>query len=187
MGIKNLAIVQARMGSVRFPGKVLKKINNKSLIEILLARLSQSKYIDKIILATSVNSVNDKLSQDVKALGYDVFRGSEDNVLERYYLAAKQYNPSTVIRITGDCPIIDPILVDQVVGMYMKNDVDYVSNNHLPTYPDGLDTEVFSFKALEISWQEANKDYELAIRDETSVLFFKVPWKEITHKNTKSY
>ena len=138
-----------------------KKINNKSLIEILLARLSQSKRIDKIILATSVNSVNDKLSKDVKALGYDVFRGSEDNVLERYYLAAKQYNPSTVIRITGDCPIIDPILVDQIVDMYIKNDADYVSNNHPPTYPDGLDTEVFSFKALEISWQEANKDDEL--------------------------
>ena len=109
----------------------------------MLSRLSKSKNIDKIILATSIDSANDKLSEKVKTLGYDVFRGSEKNVLDRYYSAAKQYNPSIIVRITGDCPIIDPVLVDQVIEMYIKNNVDYVSNNHPPTYPDGLDTEFF--------------------------------------------
>ena len=127
----------------------------------MLSRLSKSKNIDKIILATSIDSANDKLSEKVKTLGYDVFRGSEKNVLDRYYSAAKQYNPSIIVRITGDCPIIDPVLVDQVIEMYIKNNVDYVSNNHPPTYPDGLDTEVFSFKSLEVSWQNAKKSQEL--------------------------
>jgi glutamate-1-semialdehyde 2,1-aminomutase len=181
MGIENLAIVQARMGSIRFPGKVLKKINNKSLIEILLSRLSKSKNIDKIILATSIASVNDKLSQEVKALGYDVFRGSENNVLDRYYLAAKQYSPSTIVRITGDCPLIDPVLVDQVIDRYIKNDVDYVSNNHPPTYPDGLDTEVFSFQSLEDSWQNAKKNYEL--EHVTPYILNKTRFKKLSFEN----
>jgi len=155
-----LAIVQARMGSIRFPGKVLKEVNSKSLIEILLYRLSRSVVIDKIILATSINPENNILTEKVKKLGFEVFRGSEKNVLERYYRAAVPYNPEVVVRITGDCPIIDPLLVDEVIELFVKNDVDYVSNGDPPTYPDGLDTEVFSFSSLEETFNHAISPFE---------------------------
>ncbi|MBL7105580.1 MAG: aminotransferase class III-fold pyridoxal phosphate-dependent enzyme [Bacteroidales bacterium] len=153
MASKVIAIVQARVGSTRLPGKVLKEINGKSLIEILFYRLSQSKKIDKIILATSTNDENDPLTDLIENLGNDVFRGSEDDVLGRYYNAAKKYNPETVVRITGDCPIVDPKLVDEIIYLYEKENADYVSNTNPPTYPDGLDVEVFSFDSL----KEANK------------------------------
>ena len=148
-GKKIIAIVQARMGSARLPGKVLKEVNGKPLIEILFHRLPHSKKIDKIILATSNSKENDHLAKIVEKLGFEVFRGSEDDVLDRYYEAAKPYSPEAVVRITGDCPIIDPQLVDEIIGLYQENNVDYVSNTSPPTYPYGLDTEVFSFKALE--------------------------------------
>ena len=128
MAIKTLAIVQARMGSSRFPGKVLKEINGKYLIQILLYRLSLSKKIDKIVLATTKKAEDDKLANEVNKLGFDVFRGSENNVLSRYYNAAKKYQPDTIIRVTGDCPIIDPELVDKIISSYQKNNVDYISN-----------------------------------------------------------
>jgi len=155
-----LAIVQARMGSTRLPGKVLKKVCGKPLIEILLHRLSRAKKIDKIILATSVSKENDSLTETVEKLGFEVFRGSEDDVLDRYYEAAKPYSLEAVVRITGDCPIIDPQLVDEVIGLYQENKVDYVSNTEPSTYPDGLDTEVFSFIALETAYNKAEESFE---------------------------
>ena len=127
MLIKVLAIVQARMSSKRLPGKVLKKINGISLIEILFHRLSKSSQIDKIILATSTNEENNTLSEQIKNIGFDVFRGSEKDVLCRFYQAAKQYNPQTIVRITGDCPIIDPDLVDEVIDFFYQDPVhDYL-------------------------------------------------------------
>ena len=155
MAINVLAVVQARMGSTRLPGKVLMEAGGKPLIEILLHRLSQSKMIDKIVLATGKNSANDILADTAEKLGYEVFRGSEPDVLDRYYLAAKCYSPETVVRVTGDCPIIDPDLVDEVISLYQGNEVDYVSNTDPPTFPDGLDVEVFSFGALEKAWGES--------------------------------
>jgi len=160
MAYKVIAIVQARVGSIRLLGKVLKEINGKSLIEILLQRLSQSKKIDKIILATPISSENDLLANMIEKLGYDVFRGSENDVLGRYYEAAKKYKPESVVRITGDCPIIDPALVDEVISIYEQEKVDYVSNTNPPTYPDGLDTEVFSFEALKIAHDQAKKPFD---------------------------
>ncbi len=150
---KVLAIVQARLGSTRLPGKVLKKINGKPLIEILLHRLSKSKKLDKIILATSKKEENDILVSFVEKLGFNTYRGSEKDVLSRYYNAAKLYNPTLVVRVTGDCPIIDPSLVDDVVRFFEKNNLEYASNANPPTYPDGLDVEIFTYKAL----KEANK------------------------------
>jgi glutamate-1-semialdehyde 2,1-aminomutase len=155
-----LAIVQARMSSTRLPGKVLKKVNGKPLIEILFHRLSRSKKIDKIILATSENAENNCLVETIEQLGFDVFRGSEDDVLDRYYQATQEHKPTTVVRVTGDCPIIDPQLVDEVIGLYQENDVDYASNTEPPTYPDGLDTEVFSFTALGMAHEQATKSFE---------------------------
>ena len=155
-----LAIVQARMGSSRLPGKVLKEVNGKPLIEILLYRLSQSKKIDKIIIATSKNKENDSLAKTVKKLGFDVFRGSEDDVLDRYYQAAKHYNPKAVVRITGDCPLIDPAIVDKAVDLFEKDDVQYVNNVTPPTYPDGMDVEIFSFEALEEAYKKAVSSHD---------------------------
>ena len=160
MAIGNLAIVQARMGSTRLPGKVLKEVNGKPLIEILLYRLSQTKEIDNIVLATSQNKENYILAQTVKNLGFDVFCGSEHDVLDRYYQAAKCYDPETVVRVTGDCPIIDPDLVDRIIECYHNNEVDYASNTEPPTYPDGLDTEVFSFAALKAAHEQAEKSFD---------------------------
>ena len=158
--MKVVCTVEARMRSSRLPGKVLKEVNGKTLIEILFHRLSKSKKIDKIILATAENKENDILTETVEKLGFDVFRGSEEDVLDRYYHAAKPLKPSVVIRITGDCPIIDPQLVDDVIGLYQENNVDYVSNTEPPTYPDGLDTEVFSFTALETAYNKAEESFE---------------------------
>ena len=160
MDINILAIVQARMGSTRLPGKVLKQVDGKPLIKILLSRLSRSKKIDKIILATSIEPENDHLVKTVEKMGFEVFRGSENDVLDRYYQAAKIYKPQVVVRITGDCPIIDPHLVDQVIESYQKTKVDYVSNIDPPTYPDGLDTEVLSFEALEAAYEQSDKSFD---------------------------
>ena len=156
-----IAIVQARMGSTRFPNKTMKLVSaGIPMIEAVLLRLSQSKKVDQVILATSTELNNQPLVDYVDKLGYDVFQGSERNVLDRYYQAALQYNPDAVVRITGDCPLIDPNIVDAAVRMYEENDVDYVSNTNPPTYPDGLDVEVFSFSALKIAWIEAKTEYD---------------------------
>ena len=149
-----IAIVQARLGSTRLPNKVLKKINDRTLIDLLLTRLSQSKLIDKILVAIPSTSNNDNLSKVVKALGFDVFRGEENDVLDRFYNAAKAHHADVVVRITGDCPLVDSGLVDSVLERF-KN-LDYMGNVNPPTYPDGLDIEVFTFQALELA-------YELAI------------------------
>lgn len=158
--MKTLAIIQARLGSTRFPNKVMRTINGVPLIELLVRRLSKAKRIDKIILATSDDPRNSPLVDHVRGLGCDVFQGSESDVLDRYYQVARLYQPETVVRITGDCPLIDPVLVDKVIAAYEEQCVDYLSNTCPPTYPDGLDTEVFSFSALEKAACQAIKPAE---------------------------
>ena len=130
------------------------------LIEILFHRLSCSKKIDKIILATSESENNDRLVETVENLGFEVFRGREEDVLDRYYQAAREYQPEAVVRVTGDCPIIDPQLVDEVIGLYEETKVDYASNTDPATFPDGLDTEVFSFVALKAAHEHAEKLFD---------------------------
>lgn len=153
--MKTIAIVQARMGSTRFPNKVMRPIKGIPLIELLLQRLAKAKRIDQIILATSNDPRNNPLADHVRRLGYDVVQGSENDVLDRYYQTAKSYQPDTVVRITGDCPLIDPELVDQIITAYEAQGVDYLSNTVPPSYPDGLDTEVFSYRSLEQAAHQA--------------------------------
>ena len=160
MAVNTLAIVQARMGSTRLPGKVLKEIDGRPLIELLLHRLARSKKIDKIVVATSVGPENEILAEVVRKCGFDVFRGSENDVLDRYFEAAKAHPAQVVVRVTGDCPIIDPHLVDEVISLFQNGDLDYASNNNPPTFPDGLDTEVFSFAALATAHQQATSLHE---------------------------
>lgn len=153
--MKIVAIVQARMGSSRLPGKVLKKIVGKSVIELLLSRLCQSQTINEICVATSVNTENDALCDEVIRLGYTVIRGSEANVLERFSEAAHATSADVILRITGDCPIVDPEVVDAVVNLFLQNNVDYASNIFPPSFPDGSDVEVFSKQALDTAHTEA--------------------------------
>ena len=155
-----VAIVQARMGSTRLPGKVLKKIGTHTAIELLLKRLNQSKLLTKIVLATSTNIENKPLIKHVKSLGYCVFLGDENNVLNRYYQCAVKQHADIIVRITGDCPLIDSTIVDEAISTFLESKVDYVSNIHPPTYPDGLDTEVFSFKALQQAQQQAHTAHQ---------------------------
>jgi glutamate-1-semialdehyde 2,1-aminomutase len=148
------------MGSTRFPNKVMQLINGKPLIELLLVRLSRSQLIEQIILATSIEPRNLPLVEHVQMLGYPVFQGSENDVLDRYYCAAKPYAPEIVVRITGDCPLIDVVLVDQAIERILTEDLDFVGNAHPPTYPDGLDIHVFTLAALEKAHREATKPHD---------------------------
>ena len=155
-----VAIVQARMGSTRLPNKVMQGINGTPLIGLLFDRLSKSIKINKIVLATSTNESNNTLTKYIQELGYPVFRGQEKNVLNRYYNAAIQENADIIVRITGDCPLIDAELVDELIDNFYKNSVDYASNREPATYPDGLDAEIFSMQALEKMHNNATNSYQ---------------------------
>lgn len=159
--MKVVALVQARMGSTRLPNKVMKKINDVPLIELLLKRLSLAGNVDQIVLATSTKPENKPLVEHVKNMGYQVYEGSEDDVLDRYYQAAKAVSADIVIRITGDCPLIDPDLVDEMVTTFKNESVDYLSNG-LPelSYPDGLDVEILTMDALMRNWEQAEQPHE---------------------------
>lgn len=160
--MKVVAIIQARMGSTRLPGKVMKEILGKPVILWDLDRISLSKLIDEIVVAIPYEKENDVIADTIKEYNDKIIitRGSEDDVLDRYYQAAVKTNADVVVRITSDCPLIDPVVIDQVIGQFLDNDCDYCSNSLTRTYPRGLDTEVFSFKVLEEAWNEATKDYE---------------------------
>jgi glutamate-1-semialdehyde 2,1-aminomutase len=155
-----VAIVQARMGSTRLPNKVMKNIMGIPMIELLLARLECSNEINKIVVATSEDIRNNLLVEHVSALGYCCYRGSENDVLDRYFQAAKVAVADVIVRITGDCPLIDPSLVDEAISCFKSAGVDYLSNSLPPSYPDGLDIEVFTFAALERAALEAEKNSE---------------------------
>ena len=148
------------MGSTRLPGKVMYPIHGVPLIELLLKRLAQAKRINTIIVATSKNPENKPLIDHIRKLGIDVFEGSENDVLERYHQAAKPYQPDAVVRITGDCPLVDPQLADSLIASFASQKVDYLTNTNPPSYPDGLDIAVFKFAALEIAAQKAKTPYE---------------------------
>lgn len=158
--MKVVAIVQARLGSQRLPNKVLQDVEGASVIAHVLSRLSLAREIDAIVLATSELPINDPLDLHVRALGYSTFRGSEGDVLDRYYKAALEAGAEAIVRITGDCPLIDPHIVDNVVRVFRSGVADYVSNVDPPTFPDGLDVEVFSFSALSIAWRECEDQAE---------------------------
>lgn len=158
--MKIVVIVQARMGSTRLPNKVMKSIDGIPMIELLLSRLARATEVDQIIVATSVDERNLPLVEHVRKLGYICEQGSENDVLDRYMQAAKNHNADVIVRITGDCPLVDPELVDEVLRRFKIQDVDYLCNNYPPTYPDGLDIEVCTFKALEQAWQETNDPFD---------------------------
>jgi spore coat polysaccharide biosynthesis protein SpsF len=157
------AIIQARMGSTRLSGKVMKKIKGKTVLHHVIDRIQQSKLLDESIVATTILERDDIIENEIKKCGVKCFRGSEEDVLSRYYYAAKENNVDIIIRITSDCPLIDPNVIDEIVEFYLNGNYDLVTNAGSDltqrTYPRGLDTEVFSFEVLENAFINGKESY----------------------------
>jgi len=153
--MKVLCIIQARMGSTRLPGKVLFKLCNKPVILHVIDRVKSSKLIDDIVVATSLNINNLPLVKTCVDNNISVYSGSEDDVLDRYYQVSKILEPMHIVRITADCPVIDPDIVDKVIKSHLEGKNDYTSNSIVDTYPDGLNVEVFTKEATEVAWKHA--------------------------------
>lgn len=157
-------IIQARTGSTRLPGKVMKELCGKTVLAHDIERVSQAKLADEIIIATTTHDSDDVIVQEAEHLGVKVFRGSEDDVLSRYYFAAKEAGADVVARITSDCPLIDPVILDDVIRVFLDGSYDIVTNagNDLSkrTFPRGLDAEVFSFEMLETAHLKAVETYQ---------------------------
>jgi len=150
-----IAILQARTGSSRLPGKVLRKIKGKTLLELYLDRVKHSRLIDKIVVATTTKPSDNVIEELAKKLGFDCFRGSENDLLDRFWQCAKKYKADVVVRLTSDNIFVDYQVLDRAIKIFIENQVDFVTNHFEPTYPEGLDVEVYSIGALERSWQEA--------------------------------
>jgi len=149
------AIIQARIGSTRLLRKVMLNILGKPVLWHVVNRVSKARLIDGLIVATTVNSEDDIIVEFCKSNNIVVFRGSENDVLDRYYQCAKEHNIKDIVRITSDCPLHDPNVIDMVITEYLKWDYDYVCNTIEYTFPDGFDVEVFPFTALEDAWKNA--------------------------------
>lgn len=151
------AIVQARMRSTRLPSKVMKEIMGKPILWHMINRIKWCRLINNIVIASTTKESDKVILKLAEEMGVDSYAGSEDDVLDRYYQAARISHADIIVRVTSDCPLIDPQIVDKLIRFFLDNKghVDYVSNIIKPTYPDGIDTEVFSFATLEKAWKEA--------------------------------
>lgn len=150
------AIIQARMGATRLPGKVLLPLGDTTVLGHTVRQVRKAKKIGRVIVATSTEKSDDVVEVFCKKNNIEVVRGSLTDVLERYYKAAKARGAEHIARITADCPLIDPAVIDMVATRYEEGQCDYISTGRIKTtYPDGMDTEIFSFKALERAWKEA--------------------------------
>src|SRR5689334_10186983 len=170
--MKTVAIVQARMSSTRLPGKVLMHLGSRTVLGCVIQRLRQAKLIDQIVVATTVSSVDDAVVNETERLDVDCFRGPEQDVLDRYYQAAKEFAAKTVVRITSDCPLIDPALVDATSETFFSQRADYATNAEPHTFPRGLDVEVVTIAALQRAYIQAHKPYE---REHVTPYFYENP------------
>jgi spore coat polysaccharide biosynthesis protein SpsF len=150
-----VAVTQARVGSTRLPAKVLKKINGLSILSMHIRRVLKSKAITKLIVATTVEPGSDAICEICKKEGVAFYQGSLNDVLDRYYQSVVQDKPDYLVRVTSDCPLIDPVMIDNVVTNTLNSNADYGSNGFITVFPDGQDVEVFRFSALEKAWREA--------------------------------
>jgi spore coat polysaccharide biosynthesis protein SpsF len=158
--MKTVLIIQARMGSTRLPGKVLQPIAGRSMLERTCRRASRATLIDQTVVATSVDPQDDLIVGECERLEVPCFRGSEEDVLDRFYQAAIAYEADFIVRVTSDCPLIDPELIDDVIRAAHDQRPDYAANVLHRTYPRGLDTEVATRAALERAWCEAVEPYQ---------------------------
>lgn len=185
--MKVSTIIQARMGSSRFPGKILSKINNETLLQFLINQLRSCKFIEKLVVATTTKEEDNIIHKLVQNYGLEVFRGNENDVLDRYYNCARIFDFNHILRITADNPLIDPQIVDLVIKHYSKKTYDVVSNCQKRTFPYGTEAEVFSFNALEKAWHIAKY---LPEREHVTLFFYNNPnlFKifNVTNKNDLS-
>lgn len=150
-----IAIVQARMASNRLPGKVIMDIAGRSMLWHVVSRVRQANLVEKVVVGTSDLASDDPVAAICDTEDILCFRGSEIDVLDRFYQVASNYGANAIVRISADCPLIDPEIIDKVVRVYQDGDYDYVTNTFPCSYPDGMDTEIFTFSALEQAWREA--------------------------------
>jgi spore coat polysaccharide biosynthesis protein SpsF (cytidylyltransferase family) len=158
--VTTVAVIQARCGSTRFPRKVLAELQGRPMIEHIVERVSRASTIDRVVVATSDDPADDDLAALVATFGVGVTRGSVGDVLSRYVLAAREHNADVIVRITGDCPLIDPAIIDTVVTARVTEDADYANNVEPPTFPEGYDVEAFTLACLLRLDAEATRPYE---------------------------
>jgi glutamate-1-semialdehyde 2,1-aminomutase len=158
--VKTVVVVQARLGSVRLPNKVLMKLGTTPALELLLRRLQLAKKIDSVVVAIPDDATNDPLENFLEVLGVRVFRGSELDVLARFRGAAEMSSADIVVRVTGDCPLVDPDIVDDVVELVLKDKFSYASNIDPPSFPDGMDVEAFPIEILRLADQLAKDPFD---------------------------
>jgi spore coat polysaccharide biosynthesis protein SpsF len=151
-----VAVIQARMGSTRLPGKVLEPILGEPMLLHMIRRVQRTPGIERIVVATSDSAEDNSIEALAAKCGVGCFRGAEEDVLDRIYHAASLHQPEHVMRLTADCPLYDPMLAAAVVGLHLDQGNDHTSNCHPPTFPDGLDVEVIRFEGLEQAWREAS-------------------------------
>lgn len=182
------AIIQARMGSTRLPEKVMKNLEGKTVLEHVIERVKQSEAIDEIIIATTTSERDSVIVSESLKCGVKVFRGSEDDVLERYYYAAEANNLDIIVRITSDCPLIDPKVLDEIIKYYIENDYEIITNagNDLDnrTYPRGLDIEIFSLELLKAAFNNAKEKYQ---REHVTPYMYETTENKFFYKNTINY
>lgn len=169
---KITALIQARLGSSRLPAKTLMTIKGETLLGHLVGRIKASKYVSEIVIATTTKEIDDAIVRFATDWDIKYYRGSEDDVLDRFYQTALHYNIETVVRVTPDCPMLDPKIMDKVISHFLEGNYDYVSNVMPPTYPDGLDTEIFSFDTLKKGWNAAKLHSE---REHVTAFIIKHP------------
>lgn len=150
-----LGILQARVTSRRLPGKVMKPILGRPMLERQIERLRRGRRLDRLMLATSTEASDDPIVALCGSLAVDCFRGSLEDVLDRLYQAARRHDPDAVVRLTGDCPLVDPAVIDRLIELHLRGHYDYTSNTLTRSYPDGLDAEVMTMSCLEVAWREA--------------------------------
>jgi len=156
-----VAIIQARMGSSRLPGKILEDIAGKPMLERVIDRVCAAQAVNRIVLATTTEESDDAVAALGKKSGIEVFRGGVEDVLDRFYQAAEKFEAKTIVRVTADCPLMDPAVIDRAVELFTQGPYDYVSTaDPKPTFPDGQDVWVVSFKTLETAWKEAQLSSE---------------------------
>lgn len=151
-----MAFIQARTSSTRLAGKVLKPILGRPMLELQIERVRACKTIDRVVIVTSAAHEDQQIVELGQRIGVDVFCGNLENVLDRFYRAAERFRPDHIVRLTGDCPLIDATVVDDMVHLYLNEKCDYGTNCVPPTYPDGLDAEIFSYAVLQEAWREAS-------------------------------
>jgi spore coat polysaccharide biosynthesis protein SpsF len=170
--MKIVAMIQARMNSSRLPGKVLMHLGGETVLARVVRRLRRAGLIEEIVVATTRAAVDQAIVDECRCLRVGVFRGEENDVLDRCYQAARACNAKAVVRITSDCPVIDPQLVDETIAVFQQRCGDYGSNLFPRTYPRGLDTEVFTMAALEQAWHDAHAAYD---REHVTPYFYQHP------------